>query len=166
MTKATADETDRRSARTRQLVFEAFSDLVQTERYDRIRTGDLIAKAGIGRSTFYEHFTDKNDVLSSSIAVPMSALADAVTGRGAAARVDFILEHFWSRRHLARLVMDGEPGEVVAKCLRALIEERMAPGAEAAFVAAGTFAVLRDWLAGRIQMPREELVAWMMARAG
>ena len=55
--------TDRRAQRTQNLIFSAFADFVQSKRYDRFSVTDIIERAGVGRSTFYDHFSDKNDVL-------------------------------------------------------------------------------------------------------
>ena len=45
---------DRRTQRTRAAVLGAFTELFLSRRR-RIRAADLIAEAGVGRSTFYEH---------------------------------------------------------------------------------------------------------------
>jgi AcrR family transcriptional regulator len=57
-TKKTAD---RRARRTRHQVSGALVDLIREKRFDDITVQNLIDRAGVGRSTFYSHFRDKED---------------------------------------------------------------------------------------------------------
>lgn len=56
--------TDRRSRRTRRLIAHALVDLMLEQRYDRITVQNIIDRADVGRSTFYAHYRDKEDVLA------------------------------------------------------------------------------------------------------
>ncbi|MCB0125062.1 MAG: TetR/AcrR family transcriptional regulator [Caldilineaceae bacterium] len=56
-------KTDRRSARSQQLLYQALMDLMLEKRYDKITVQDIIDRANVGRSTFYAHFQDKEDLL-------------------------------------------------------------------------------------------------------
>jgi AcrR family transcriptional regulator len=53
---------DRRSQRTRQALSEAFVKLLKEKGYSAITVSDLIERANIGRSTFYSHYQDKDDL--------------------------------------------------------------------------------------------------------
>lgn len=55
--------TDRRALRTRQLLTQAITDLLLTKRYESITVQEITERANVGRSTFYAHFTDKDDLL-------------------------------------------------------------------------------------------------------
>lgn len=59
-------KTDRRSLRTRRLLGESLIALLE-KRYDDITVQDILEHANIGRSTFYEHYWDKEDLLTSEI---------------------------------------------------------------------------------------------------
>ncbi len=59
---------DRRSRRTRQLLGAALGELMREKRYDDITVQDILDRSGIGRSTFYVHYTDKEDLVISEIA--------------------------------------------------------------------------------------------------
>ncbi len=63
--KGDGDKADRRSRRTRRLIAEALIALMVEGRYDRITVQEIIDRADVGRSTFYAHYRDKEDVLTS-----------------------------------------------------------------------------------------------------
>jgi len=52
---------DRRTQRTHHKVSGALVDLIKEKRFDDITVQNLIDRAGVGRSTFYSHFRDKED---------------------------------------------------------------------------------------------------------
>lgn len=56
---------DRRIQRTRQLLQNALVDLILEKGYEVITVQDILDRANVGRSTFYEHFYDKDDLLLS-----------------------------------------------------------------------------------------------------
>ncbi|GHO93692.1 TetR family transcriptional regulator [Reticulibacter mediterranei] len=53
---------DRRSRRTRHLVQSALIELLQEKRYEAITVRDILERSGVGSSTFYAHYFDKEDV--------------------------------------------------------------------------------------------------------
>ena len=59
------DKRDRRSLRTRHLINNAMLELLFEQRYETITVQDILDRADIGRSTFYTHYYDKEDVLES-----------------------------------------------------------------------------------------------------
>ena len=58
---------DRRVQRTRQLLNEALMSLIAEKGYESITVQNIIDHANLGRSTFYSHYQDKEDLLLSSI---------------------------------------------------------------------------------------------------
>jgi AcrR family transcriptional regulator len=58
-------EQDRRIRRTRRLLTEALISLILEQGYQRTTVQDILERADIGRSTFYAHFRDKDDLLLS-----------------------------------------------------------------------------------------------------
>lgn len=75
-------KTDRRSRRTRQLIADAFVGLMLEKRYDDITVQDILDRADVGRSTFYAHFTDKENLLLSEIEQVIHDLGEYAAHQG------------------------------------------------------------------------------------
>ena len=54
---------DRRQKKTREAIFNAFTELLSKKHYNQITVGEIIDKADIGRATFYAHFETKDFLL-------------------------------------------------------------------------------------------------------
>lgn len=153
-----AHDLDRRSQRTRKAIFEAFTRLIFTRRYGAIRTTDLIEEAGVGRSTFYEHFRNKDDVMVWAIDPIFEPLAEAGAGRASLPHLQFVLDHLWERRALARVMFEPPLGSKLQRKLAAMIEARLEtavgdaapPALRATATAASQLAMLRLWLSGEV----------------
>ncbi|WP_246002903.1 TetR/AcrR family transcriptional regulator [Nocardia tenerifensis] len=61
--KRLTGSTDRRVRRTKSLLHRALIELMLERGYDRISVRDILHRADVGRSTFYAHFRDKDDLL-------------------------------------------------------------------------------------------------------
>lgn len=58
---------DRRIEKTEKTLREALASLIAEKPYDSISVKEILERANVGRSTFYTHFRDKDDLLVSSI---------------------------------------------------------------------------------------------------
>ena len=58
-------KTDRRIQRTRRLLGDALLALIEEKGYAAITVQDILDRANLGRSTFYAHYRDKDDLLVS-----------------------------------------------------------------------------------------------------
>lgn len=144
--------------------------LVFERRYDSIRTAHLIAEAGIGRSTFYEHFRNKDDVLVAFIDPIFVPLAAAAAGHGNILQLRMMLDHVWERRALGRVIFD--PGRLpqLQRKLAAMIDERLEGTTPVAVqralmataAAAAQLAMLRMWLVGEVACPAAKLAHHLM----
>ena len=56
---------DRRVQKTRKLLQEALMELVAEKGYEAVTIREILDKANVGRSTFYAHFQDKDQLLHS-----------------------------------------------------------------------------------------------------
>lgn len=67
MTAPNAQSMDRRVARTHKTLQHALLSLMLKKGYDAITVEDICHEADIGRSTFYAHFTGKDDLKRSGL---------------------------------------------------------------------------------------------------
>ncbi len=66
---------------TRGQILDAAQELFQTEGYDETSLGDVANRVGIGRTTFYEYFTDKEDLLCSLVEATLpEIITDIIAG--------------------------------------------------------------------------------------
>ena len=56
---------DRRIGRTRKLMHEALMALIVEKGYEAVTVQDILDRADVGRSTFYAHYRDKDELLLS-----------------------------------------------------------------------------------------------------
>lgn len=171
-----SENTDRRVRRTKKALLGAFSALVFDRRYDEIQVGDIVDGADIGRSTFYEHYRGKDDLLVQSMSGMLDVLAEAACVNGEVIGLEHILAHFWENRQHARYMLAGPPAEhvfpLLSRELANRIEERLRavetalPRRLAAVRSAeGTFALIRAWLSGEAKCNPADIAAGLRANA-
>jgi AcrR family transcriptional regulator len=66
-TEMVAERIDPRVKRTRALIVDAFSEVLHEKGFQALSVQDITERAGINRTTFYLHFTDKFDLLDYNI---------------------------------------------------------------------------------------------------
>ena len=80
---------DRRVQKTRESLHGAIASLIHEKSYDDIVVKEILARANVGRSTFYAHYRDKDELLDSGIQDMLRACASS--GAQAPGPVDQIL---------------------------------------------------------------------------
>jgi AcrR family transcriptional regulator len=78
----TRRKTDRRVARTRDLLGDALVRLMQEKPFKAITVQHVLDRAGVGRSTFYAHYKDKHDLFFSDAEEFFEAMATALSRHG------------------------------------------------------------------------------------
>jgi AcrR family transcriptional regulator len=121
-----AAKKDRRVDRTRRDVMTALRELMLRDGYDALSVRDIIDQANIGRSTFYEHFANKADVLRESLLFVLTPLADTLSPAASMPRLTLVLQHFLDMRPVAPIVLTGTTRTLTAHILADLIEARLA----------------------------------------
>src|SRR5918996_5341589 len=75
-------KTDARVRRTRDALGDALVALMHEKPFDTITVQDVLDRAKVGRSTFYSHYSDKDDLLMSDAEEFFESLANALSVRG------------------------------------------------------------------------------------
>ncbi|ESQ94523.1 TetR/AcrR family transcriptional regulator [Asticcacaulis benevestitus] len=154
---------DRRQDRTRKAIRNAFIELIFEKDFQSVSMAAVADRANIGRSTLYEHFRTKNDLLRDNLTTPMSALASIVGSRDVPAHLCGWLRHFREKQALGRVLFFLPTRDTVLSVLTGLIERRLAEVAAqpsclplnlvAAQIAAAQFAMLTPWILGQVALP-------------
>jgi AcrR family transcriptional regulator len=149
------DKQDRRSQRTRQLVISAMMDLMIEKSYDAITVQDLLDRANIGRSTFYSHYFDKEDVLTALAEQMLEMLRKPFSQRDAGQRILPSLElfqHALQHHQHFRAMLRGHAREVVwdtaQTSLSGAIEQTLAATFATKHAPSVPLPVLSQYLAG------------------
>src|SRR6476619_2813789 len=102
---------DRRVARSRRALKEALTDLILERGYESVTVGDVIDRADVGRSTFYAHFLDKDDLLMAILADLEMPAPDQTTWTPDDPAFGWTLQlfrHFGSGRRLFKAVASSQ----------------------------------------------------------
>lgn len=133
----------------RDAILGAFRDIVLESGYDGVRVLDVVRRSGVGRSTFYEHFQSREDLLRDSLRGPFDLLAKLAAPSYDPAETVFVLEHFAQHSALANSMLDGSGGAIVRGLLAELIAGVSPPRDARAYAAAGAqIGVIAAWLNG------------------
>lgn len=154
---------DRRQEKTRAALHAAFRQLLLEQGYDGFTIADVATHANIGRSTFYEHYRTKDDLLRASVGKPLGLLADLVSATSTAtspsAALGGVLAHFRQYQQLARVLLGWRIRPVLSLALSDLVLQRLNAmpltrpliplEAVARQIADAQLALLETWIAGR-----------------
>jgi AcrR family transcriptional regulator len=131
---------DRRVERTRKLLHEALMALIVEKGYEEVTVQDILDRANLGRSTFYSHYRDKDDLLLRGFDHLRTMLEDqhrallSARARGKAADFNLSLELF---RHAQenhghyKAMVGKQSGQMIMRqahdYLAALVREHLEP---------------------------------------
>lgn len=168
---------DARVRRTRDALGDALVALMQEKPFDTITVQDVLDRAKVGRSTFYAHYSDKDDLLMSDAEEFFESLAMMLSVRGDTSDRVFPVREFFShitdaKQFVDALVSSGkfhDNMELAHGMFARGIERRLSelprgqgiPAAERpaiAFAHAGALLSLLTWWIGRgMRQPPEEM---------
>jgi AcrR family transcriptional regulator len=120
---------DRRAARTRATVHDALLALIRDKGYDAVTVSDICERAKIARSTFYAHYTGKDDLMRSGFKNLSDLVGDsqmvASTQRDPKQRdLAFsraMFEHARSHVHLHGTLMGSRGGTIALDMIRHML---------------------------------------------
>lgn len=161
---------DSRINRTRAGLVGAFVTLMFRNGFENISVRGIAAEAGVARSTFYEHFSGKGQVLCASMVHLLSPLADCVIGEVEPSELRMVLVHMWENRRLVDATFTGEPRRIIALSLGEMIKSRIRKAEDikplilplrraGIQLAEAQLALIENWLRGRAFAHAEDIAA-------
>ena len=144
---------DRRSQRSRKAAVAAFVELLMEVGYDAVAMTAVAERADVGRSTLYEHFRTKDELLEASLAGVIRVLAADPPDPAA---MLCLIEHVRAQAGAVRVMLDQPLRSRIARMLAARIAPVLrAHGApalradvRALACAEGQLAALGFWMQG------------------
>lgn len=128
---------DRRQARTRQAIIDAFVKLLDKTSYEKISVKEIIDAANVGRSTFYSHFETKDDLarhicnelfehIFSHVIPPCSTHNFSDMPQSAETRITHILYHLRDKRQYYMGIIGYEDGALFLHFFREYMLKKIA----------------------------------------
>jgi len=123
---------DRRAARTRKALHQALLALMLRKGYEALSVQDIIDEADVGRSTFYAHYTGKEDLLRSGFQMLREELDEAQSAARAEAKASHddplgfstaMFEHAARYADHYRTMIGGRGGTVMENEIRLILSE-------------------------------------------
>jgi AcrR family transcriptional regulator len=175
-------EADPRARKTRKALLDSLIGLVHRRRYDEFAVGDIAGRAEVGRSTFYEHYKSKDDMLVETMGPMLDAMASVASDADDVTGLEGVLQHFLDNKTFARTFFASAASRPamdrariqLAKRIELYLEvrgerggsrARIAPALIAASLAEAQFAYVRAWLANAESCSPAELAKAMRASA-
>jgi AcrR family transcriptional regulator len=170
----TAEITDPRIRRSRQMLMEALAKLLTQKNFDDISIQEIAAEATLNRATFYLHYPDKDALLQ---AMTAARFGDLIARRGlsftdcdgalraiALGVCDYLAESAGCPGQLAKMPLEGSVIPVVADIFRkGAADHPMAPGVDPELLATtaawAIFGAARCWFQTPDRIPAEEMAA-------
>ncbi|WP_163799453.1 TetR/AcrR family transcriptional regulator [Mycolicibacterium sediminis] len=160
---ARTNSVDPRAERVRALLRDAAFDLAHERPVDQITVADVVARAGVSRQAFYQHFADRDDAVGSAFDVAFAAATADIDG-APRERILRVFDRAAEHRAMYHNVVPSAVTQRVVTAFRAALlpacEEMArrampvlgsvsAPGPDAVsrFLVGGFQEVLRSWMA-------------------
>ena len=115
-------ELDRRIRKTRNQLRDALISLILERGWDKVSVQDVCGRADVGRSTFYVHFADKEELLLSGLDDLHQVLdAQRIQKKGSFAFVDGLVDHAKEKARLLRAIIGKRSSPNVQRQFREVV---------------------------------------------
>jgi AcrR family transcriptional regulator len=152
-------ESDRRVRKTRSQLRDALVSLVLTRGWEAVSVKDVCERADLGRSTFYVHFVDKEDLLLSGFEDLHRSLSEPKDGSPQAfGFVEALVAHATDNVRLYRALLGKKSGQAVQRRFRETVGSVVDAELEPLGVAPDDRMLLRHFIVGGFV---EMLLTWI-----
>jgi AcrR family transcriptional regulator len=175
---------DRRIQKTKNLLHEALGALIREKPYDELVVQEILDRANVGRSTFYMHFRDKDELLVSGIHDMLDSVHATVEAQSSGKPHQHIIrfglpvfEHIHQHRRTGTAMMGTRGRAIVHEHLQKVVAEQITkdvrkhfqgrrraesqipPDLLVQYVASTFTLVLNWWVESRSPLPPKEVNA-------
>ena len=163
-------KTDRRIQRTREVLQKALIELISERGYDAITIQDIVDRANVGRTTFYLHYSSKEELFMSCHKAIVSEFhslhprsREELLSPEAPPGMTTAYRHLLDARALLYLIFQGKGSRLILRRIRDRSAREIEANLRAAFAEADStipFDVLANYLAGA----QIALVQWWLEK--
>jgi len=165
-------KTDRRVQRTRELLQKALIELISERGYDAITIQEIVGRANVGRTTYYLHYSSKDELFMSCHEAivsefhigPLHPLSrEELLSPEAPPGMTSAYRHLEDARALLYSIFQGKDGLLILRRIRDWSAQEIESSLRAAFAEADStipFDVLANYLAGA----QIALVQWWLEK--
>lgn len=120
------EKEDRRVQRTRRALRDALVALIVERGWEKFTVQDVCDRADVGRSTFYMHFADKEELIAGGLRDLGRSLRGQLAALGSMQPLGFsrgLVEHAHEQRRLFLAIVGKKGGHLVQAKFRELVQE-------------------------------------------
>jgi AcrR family transcriptional regulator len=158
---------DRRVRKSVKAIHDAFAKLFFEKGFNGFSVSELIAAADIARSTFYQHYSSKEDVLCALMTPMLRPVAACAWHDQPPKALAPVAEHWWSNRRRANAIFEEPTKTALTRLLADLIEVSRPPSAGGAppprlismSLARWALGMLEEWQSGKHKCPPDIFAA-------
>lgn len=151
----------------RNTILTVFRGMVLSRPYEDITVRDIVAEAGVARSTFYDHYPDKRAVLLASMDHILNTLAACAAGSCERADIELLVLHLWQNRSFGRKLFSSSTARHITTALADVIQAKTRQSRLASTaIAHGYVGSLAGWFSGEIRATPEEMTDWLAQGRG
>ena len=167
-------KTDRRVQRTRELLQRALIELVNERGYDSITIQDIVDRANVGRTTFYQHYRSKDDLFMSCHEAIVSEFQfgplhphplsrEELLSAEASPMMALAYRHLEEARARLYSIFQGKDGPLILRQIRDRSAREIEANLRAAF-AGNESAIPLDMLANYLAGAQIALLQWWLEK--
>lgn len=139
---------------TRAAILATFNRLMLESQSSRPRVAEIVAEAGVARSTFYDHFEGVEALFDESLSMLLGQVAQCLVGYRSQGDMVWLMEHIHDNRERGREMLAGPGAErtemLLARLVMRELEGRKDARLHAILIAGMVMAALGAWVTGRL----------------
>lgn len=150
----------------RDTILQAFADIILESGYEKVRVLDIVERSRVARSTFYEHFQSREDLLRDSMRGPFDVLAQLTAPACDLCRVASMLDHVRHNRALTTCLMRNPGMNALIDLLAEVIDNHARapmPAIASRAIAGAQLAMISSWLDGEESHSANDLARVLQA---